>query len=48
MPSAITDGMATQEAARVEVKRTDTDAGFMGPPVENALKGPLALGAEGE
>lgn len=76
VPSAIAAGMAAQEAAEVEVKRTDTDAviagfqkegrgvgraesdarsraftslaGLIGPAVENALKGPLALGAEGE
>jgi hypothetical protein len=76
VPSAIAAGMAAQEAANVEVKRTDTDAviagfqkegrgvgraeadarsraftnlaGLIGPAVENALKGPLALGAEGE
>jgi histidyl-tRNA synthetase len=74
--SAIAAGVSAQEAAHVEVKRTDTDvviAGFqkdgrgvgraeadarskafaalataIGPAVENALKGPLALGAEGE
>jgi len=76
VPSAFAAGMAAQEAANVEVKRTDTDAviaGFqkegrgvgraesdarsraftsltslIGPAIENALKGPLALGAEGE
>ena len=76
VPSAIAAGVSAQEAANVEVKRTDTDAviagfqkegrgvgraeadarsraftnlaGLIGPAVENALKGPLALGAEGE
>jgi hypothetical protein len=76
VPSAFAAGMAAQEAANVEVKRTDTDAviagfqkegrgvgraeadarsraltnlsGLIGPAIDNALKGPLALGAEGE